>query len=495
MMMKTLNFGCAVVILHICIGSISLAAEKAQLHTSISASNPARPNIIVMMCDDLGYGDLSCYGHKILQTPNLDTLANSGIRFTDGYSAAPVCSPSRAGMFTGRDPHRAGIYDWIPSGSTHLRAEEITLPELLKEAGYDTMLAGKWHLNGQFNRPDKQPTPGDQGFDYWFATHNNASPSHHNPRNFVRNGTAVGKTDGYSSTLVVRETLNWINARKDRDHPFLAVLTFHEPHTPVASPEDLVEKYQPHETIPGQAIYWANVAQVDREVGNLINGLKEAGLYKDTLIVFTSDNGPEEWMRYPGCNLQHGSVDPLRGHKLDIFEGGIRVPLIISWPNVIKQGRVSHQAISSLDFLPTFCRLSGAVIPKDLVLDGCDIVNHLVRNNTTVKRETPLFWFYYAARGYANYAMRDGDYTLIGRRTGQLFYPGIPVSHKTRFPVIMGCKTRSHELYKISEDPGECYNLKSQKKEIFDRMREQMDSRWEDIKKDCVDWDKYSVKR
>ena len=127
MMIKTLIMICVMVILSSCIGNLAWAAEKDQRRARMSASKPARPNIIVMMCDDLGYGDLSCYGHKIIQTPNLDALASSGIRFTDGYSAAPVCAPSRAGMFTGRDPHRAGIYDWIPGGSMHLRDEEVIL--------------------------------------------------------------------------------------------------------------------------------------------------------------------------------------------------------------------------------------------------------------------------------------------------------------------------------------------------------------------------------
>ena len=449
--------------------------------------NPARPNFIVVLCDDLGYGDLSCYGHKILQTPNLDALATGGIRYTDGYAAAPVCSPSRAGMLTGRNPHRAGIYDWIPGGSMHLRDVELTFPELLKKVGYDTMLAGKWHLNGRFNQPDIQPTPGDQGFDHWFATQNNASPNHHNPNNFVRNGMKVGKTEGYSSSIVVREALDWLDNRKDRNTPFLSVLTFHEPHTPVASPEDLVEQYKPHEKIPGQAIYWANVAQVDRAIGELVRGLKQRRLYENTLILFTSDNGPEEWMRYPACKLQHGSVGPLRGHKLDVFEGGIRVPLIISWPAAIARGRVSRQAVSSLDIFPTFLTLADARIPEGLVLDGCDISDHIL-NESEIVRPKPLFWFYYAARGYANFAMRDKEFTLIARRTGELFYPGVPVSHERRFPVMMGCQPRSHELYRISEDPGEYYDLSRQEQETFHRMREEMNIFWEKMKQDCVDW-------
>ena len=237
-----------------------------------------RPNIIVMLCDDLGRGDLSCYGHEIISTPNLDGLAAGGIRFTDCYSAAPVCSSARAGLFTGRNPNRAGIYDWIGGGPVHLRRTEVTLPRLLQQAGYATMLSGKWHLNGRFNKPNVQPTPGDHGFDYWFATSNNANPNHRNPRNFVRNGEPVGPTKGHSSSVVVSEVLDWLDHRDSKEKPFATFLTFHEPHAPIASPADLVKKLKKFETIPGQADYWANVEQVDRAVGELLAGLAERKL-------------------------------------------------------------------------------------------------------------------------------------------------------------------------------------------------------------------------
>ncbi|MCP5537876.1 MAG: sulfatase-like hydrolase/transferase [Akkermansiaceae bacterium] len=471
------------------ISPLLLAGISIGLCQAEPTATRERPNIIVILCDDLGYGDLSCYGHQVIETPILDKLAQGGIRFTDGYTAAPVCSPSRAGMLTGRNPYRSGIYEWIAGGPVHLRRSEVTFPELLKRGGYQTMLAGKWHLNGHFNQPDKQPTPGDHGFDYWFATHNNASPSHHNPSNFVRNGKAVGKLEGYSSSIVVRETLGWLDGREQKESPFLSVLTFHEPHTPVASPPELVERYQAHEKIPGQAIYWANVAQVDRAVGELLEGLKKRGLYQNTLIVFTSDNGPEEWLRYPGCRLQHGSVGPLRGHKLDVFEGGIRVPMIVSWPAAIAQGRVSGVPVSSLDLLPTFCALAGVPVPDDLQLDGCDISIYIAEDAKPDRRQ-PLFWFYQSARGYANFAMRDGDYTLIARRTGELFYPGMQVSNERCLQEIMSCEPRAHELYKISQDLLEVHDLKNDEPDAFKRMQSDMNRVWADIKKDCVDWDK-----
>ncbi|MAF09634.1 arylsulfatase, partial [Candidatus Poribacteria bacterium] len=144
-----------------------------------------RPNFVVFLCDDLGYGDLACYGHRAIRTPNLDALADEGVRLTDCYAAAPVCSPARAGLMTGRTPNRCGIYNWIPAGSPmHLQASETTVAGLLRDAGYATAVAGKWHLNGKFNSPD-QPQPGDHGFDHWFATQNNAVPSHKDPINFV----------------------------------------------------------------------------------------------------------------------------------------------------------------------------------------------------------------------------------------------------------------------------------------------------------------------
>ena len=457
------------------------------------ATAEEKPNLIVILCDDLGYGDLSSYGHKIIKTPHLDQLAKSGIRFTDGYTAAPVWSPARAGLLTGRDPQRAGIYDWIPSGNIHLRESETTIPELLKTQGYHTMLSGKWHLNGMFNKPEAQPTPSDHGFDYWFATHNNASPNHANPRNFVRNGEKVGATEGFSSSIVVKETLAWIDSLKDKNAPFFSYIAFHESHTPVASPPELVAEYEPKATLAGQAEYWANVAQMDRAVGELIAGLKKRNKYENTLIVFTSDNGPEEWMRYPGCRLQHGSVGPHRGHKLDVFEGGIRVPFIVSWPKKIQPNRTSPQVVSSLDLLPSLCKLAGAEVPQDLKLDGCDITSHLIENKD-IQRSKPLLWFYGTARGYANFALRDNDYKLVARRTGRKFYPGIPTSNAEKNETLRTSKPRGLELFAIRKDPKESYSLLKQNSDKAKELDKALLEQWEDILKDVVDWETWKQK-
>ncbi|MEE9367331.1 MAG: sulfatase-like hydrolase/transferase [Pontiella sp.] len=459
----------------------------------LSGAATERPNIIVMLCDDLGHGDLSCYGHEIIKTPNLDGLASGGLRFTDCYAASTVCSPSRAGLFTGRNPNRAGIYDWIGGGPVHLRREETTLPALLQKAGYATMLSGKWHLNGRFNQPDLQPTPGDHGFDYWFATSNNAGPNHHNPQNFVRNGKKVGKIEGYSSSIVVQEALGWIDGRKEKKKPFAVFLTFHEPHQPIASPPDLIKQYKPFETIPGQADYWANVAQVDRAVGELLKGLEDRKVRDNTLLVFTSDNGPEEWMRYPGVWNSHGTpgaVDgvPFRGWKLDVFEGGIRVCGIVNWPAEIKQGRVVSVPICATDLLPTLCEVAEAKVPANLHLDGTSIMP-LICGGDSLTRSAPLFWFYYNARGYANFALRDGDYMLLARRTGPQYRAGTPYT-PDRFPGIGETTVRSAELYNLRTDPMEVVNLAKKEPDRLKAMQVQLEEQLKDIQKTAPSWRK-----
>ena len=232
---------------NLCLPAVSLVVSLLGFDWC-GAQVASRPNIVVFLCDDLGYGDLECYGHPHIKTPNINKLAQEGIRFTDFYSAAPVCSPSRVGLLTGRSPNRAGVYDWIPPASdtrrpdareqVHMRASETTLPMLLQRAGYATCMAGKWHCNSRFNH-DAQPQPGDSGFDHWFGTQNNAHPSHANPTNYVRNGEETGPLEGFSCQLVVDESIRWIDDRPTKSKPFFLYMAFHEPHEPVASPENI----------------------------------------------------------------------------------------------------------------------------------------------------------------------------------------------------------------------------------------------------------------
>lgn len=375
------------------------------------AADTGRPNFIVILCDDLGYGDLGCFGHPHIKTPNLDRLASEGLRLTDCYAGAPVCSPSRAGMLTGRIPNRLGIYDWIPQNSPmHLRSTELTVATLLKKGGYETCHVGKWHCNGKFNSPD-QPQPGDHGFDYWFSTQNNANPSHKNPVNFVRNGKKVGPLQGFSSQIIVDEAMEWLNQR-DKSKPFLLMVWLHSPHEPIATAGSFVEPYLATAETPQQAEYFGNVSQLDHEVGRLLESLDKRGLRDDSLVYFSSDNGPETLHRYKGSERSYGSPSPLRGMKLHMYEGGIRVPGIVRWPGHISPAQTSNQPVVSYDLLPTFCTLAGIDSPTDRPLDGANLAPLFAGHQ--VSRSKPLYWQYDRAIGGENrIALRDGDWKLL----------------------------------------------------------------------------------
>lgn len=442
-----------------------------------------QPNIVVILCDDLGYGDLSSYGHPVIETPNLDQIAEEGMQFTSFYSAAPVCSPSRAGLLTGRSPNRAGIYDFIPGPKktenlrymVHLQAHEETIPARLKSVGYATCLSGKWHCSSYFNRPEKQPTPDHFGFDHWFATHNNAAPSHENPSNFVRNGEDVGEIDGYSCQIVVDEALSWLQQQKE-EQPFYLQITFHEPHEPVASPKELVDKYRPLASTLEEAEYFANVENVDIAVGRLVEYLKEKH-GDNTLIVFTSDNGPETLMRYHRAKRSYGSAGDLRGMKLWTYEAGFRVPGIIRWLGKSLPKGSSDAVVSSLDFMPTFCELAGAELPNR-TLDGESIVPLLEAKDYS--RKKPLVWAFYNALNEHRVAMRDGDWKILARLKSDTsylkrytnVYPG-------NINTIKEADLVDFELYKLTADISESANLAGKHPEKLEAMKQLLAQEYE----------------
>lgn len=454
-----------------------------------------KPNIIVLLCDDLGYGDLSCYGHPVIKTPHLDRLAGQGLRLTSCYSAAPVCSPSRVGLLTGRSPNRAGVYDWIPPGGrqqanlrdlVHMQKDETTIPMILGQSGYQTCLVGKWHCNSRFNSP-AQPQPDQAGFDHWFATQNNAGPSHRNPRNFVRNGKPVGPLTGFSAGLIVKEAIQWLGQR-DAQHPFYLQVCFHEPHEPVASPPELVSQYRPKAISEDQAQYFANVANVDQAVGRLLTFLSSKDLRQNTLIVFTSDNGPETLNRYGGANRSYGSPGALKGMKLWTSEAGFRVPGIISWPGTIKPGSVSDEVVSSLDLLPTFCALSGASLPQG-TLDGTDISSLLKGQTLAVPRVKPLLWCYYNSLNEHAVAMRSGDWKILatlqvdGQRLGK-----ITNVHSGNQTTIQNAALGDFELYHVKADLSETKNVATAFPQKFAELSQQLQRRYTALVRDSHVW-------
>jgi len=450
----------------------------------LEANAAERPNIVVLLCDDLGYSDLGCYGHPVIKTPRLDKLAAEGIRFTDCYSAAPVCSSSRAGLMTGRCPARYGVYDWISNNHPmHLRKEEVTIATLLKQAGYSTCHVGKWHLNGKFNQ-NEQPQPKQHGFEHWMSTQNNASPSHESPRNFVRNGTPVGPQEGYSCELVTKEALRWLSELRDKSKPFFLFVCYHEPHEPVASPQDLVAEYS-SATKEGEANYYANIANVDRQVGKLLDKLDDMKLRDKTLVLFTSDNGPETLLRYPAGKSCHGSAGPLRGMKLHLYEGGIRVPGILRYPARVKAGQTVSEPVCSLDLLPTLCELCGPAPVKDRPLDGTSIVPLL--DGQPLTRQTPLFWHYFRSIGEPKVAMRVGDYAILGKWDGPQLPPGGGV-HEGDCEAIKAAKLVSFELYNLKDDLAQQNDLAQKEPAKIKELSETLVKKYTEVQAEGPVW-------
>ena len=213
--------------------------------TAVIWADSPKTNFVVILADDMGWGDSATYGHPLIKTPNLDKLAAEGVKFSQCYSACGVCSPSRSAILTGRTPYRNGVWRHLSGNhEAHLRESEVTYPELLKKVGYETCHVGKWHLNSkqQFNVPEF-PQPGDHGYDHWLATQNNAAPNHMNPTNYVRNREAVGRMDGPSAVIAANEAINWLKNRKGNNTPFFITVWTHEPHLPIESAPKYMKHY------------------------------------------------------------------------------------------------------------------------------------------------------------------------------------------------------------------------------------------------------------
>lgn len=444
-----------------------------------------QPNIVVLLCDDLGYGDLSSFGHPVIETKNLDKLAETGIKLTNFYSTAPVCSPSRVGLLTGRSPNRAGVYDFIPGlkksednrDLVHLQAHEQTIPAMLKSVGYATCLVGKWHCSSRFNS-DKQPQPDDFGFDHWMATHNNAAPTHQNPTNFVRNREKVGEIEGFSSQIIVSEAINWLDNKKD-NKPFFLEVTFHEPHEPIASPKDLVQKYLPKAKNREEAEYFANVENVDIAVGRLVEYFKKNNM-DNTIIVFSSDNGPETFMRYKKAKHSYGSPGALKGMKLWTNEAGFRVPGIVNWLGKETFTGTTDNVVSALDLLPTFAELSGAKLPNRK-LDGESFTS--LFNKGEFKRTKPLIWAFYDAINMRRVAMRMGDWKIMARLVDENNeeLPHIHNLYDGNEEMVKNAKLTDFVLFNLKNDVTESEDLSTKNPEVFKRIKKEFEIQYKDL--------------
>lgn len=431
-----------------------------------SHADDSRPNFVIILADDLGYGDLGCYGHEIIKTPYIDRLAKQGILYTDCHSAATVCSPSRAGMLTGRNPRRVGIYGWIPEDSPmHLRDEETTIAEKLQAEGYATCLVGKYHCNGKFNSPE-QPQPGDQGFDYWFATQNNAHPTHENPDNFVRNGNPLGRMEGYSSTLIVDEALNWLETIEN-DKPYALFVWFHAPHEPIETFQEFMDLYADIAQ-PERATYYGNVSEMDHNVGRLMQTLEDRNEADNTFVFFTSDNGPTEWYR-----KSYGEAGSLRGMKGEIWEGGHRVPGIVRWPSKVEPETISDELINGVDLFPTICDILGMEIPSARPIDGASFLPTFSRGK--VSRKVPLYWQKHWKAG-PHVAIRDDHWKLVA-------------TYGKKWSL------KNFALYDLKADLAEEKDVSEDFPERFEQMKESLRTLNKEIHAEGPQWDTAKAKK
>ena len=453
----------------------------------VNASAP-RPNIVLILADDLGYGDVGAYGGTVIATPNMDRVAHAGVRFTQAYASASICSPSRAGLLTGRYPLRSGIMTAMQmAGDSFSRKasyqagigfaqfasvdmlggknavlglppSEITLPEALGEAGYQSMAIGKWHLGDFTVWPEYHPMA--QGFDE-FVGFNGSNDDF--PVAYWRREEEmlkdIGAEQAQYTGLFTDEAVGFIE--RNTETPFFLYLAHKDPHLP----------FYPSEDFAGQSKggpYGDAVEELDASVGRILDTLEKAGIGENTIVIVTSDNGP--WF--------DGSPGSFRGRKGQSYEGGFRVPLLVQWPEQIDSGTVVDTPTMNIDFYPTLLALAGLSLPEDRVIDGQDL-GGLITGETTALDERPLFFFHH----YDVEGVRQGDWKYYGS-TSHFTWP-VPLDKPSSFFGKVGgmrdyypegsdepIKTLGTwpNLYDLQGDPGEAYDVKEKYPAQVDRL-------------------------
>jgi arylsulfatase A len=418
--------------------------------TQIAEAAQQKPNIVIIFTDDQGYADVGCFGSVNIKTPNLDRMAGEGMRFTDFYVAAPVCTPSRAGLMTGCYPQRLSMALMprtgdrmgkvlFPDSPGGLNPDEITIPELLKTQGYATGMVGKWHLG---HHPEFLPTR--HGFDsYYGIPYSNDMI----PCPILRNETVV-EEPADQTTLTERYTAESVQFIRDhKDEPFFLYLAHNMPHIPLFVSEKFAG------TSDG-GLYGDVIETIDWGVGQILDTLDELKLSENTLVVFTSDNGP--WLVYG----DHGGfATPLRAGKGTTYEGGMRVPGIMRWPGTIPKGVVTSEVATTLDLLPTIAAISGAEVPQDRIIDGHNILP-LIKGEG--KSPTDVFYYYH---GRELQAVRSGEWKL--RVESTLHYEDIYRRVPNPDAIV------PEALYHLPTDPGEQRNLLPRNKKGMENMSEE----------------------
>jgi len=421
------------------VGMGAAALAVGGCSTIVVRDGSRRPNVVFFLIDDLGWTDAGCYGSKYFETPHIDQLARDGMRFTDGYAACAVCSPTRAAVMTGRYPARLGVTDWIrasfqgsqipadgknpsgfvggknrkvlcPQNALWMELEEITIAEVLKKADYTTCYIGKWHLGFEDWYPDKQ------GFDYNIGGCDYGHPPSYFDPFKRKDGLGIPtlsprKEGEYLTDREADEASRFI--REHSDVPFFLYMAHYAVHTPIQGKKELIEKYKAKPpTNQKNPTYAAMVESVDDSVGKIMKTLEELHLAENTVVIFTSDNGG---LMGPTHNA------PLRAGKGHPYEGGIREPLIVRWPRVVKAGTTCGEPVTSVDYFPTICEMTGLKQPSDREIDGESILPLLTQKGS-LQRDA-IYWHFphYRGRIVPYSIIRSGDWKLIKRYDGKEF--------------------------------------------------------------------------
>jgi arylsulfatase A len=455
------------------------------------------PNIIYILVDDLGYGDINLnlaqireFKNPAIKTPNLAKFAKESLVFRHHYTASPVCSPSRAGLLTGRTPTRCNIHQFINDKKENdkyfLRGEEITIPEILKRKGYQTSIFGKWHLNGSDWEIESNwdgwtgSFPKQQGFDYGMVTKEdphftrllNVNTQKHPGDFFSVKGKPLGVLKGYTSDIISNAAISWIKNKRDASKPFFTYLSYDAVHIRIAAADKYEELY-----LTGDArkdAYYANITHLDAAIGKLIEAIDKMGLRENTLIFFSSDNGPDVLKAWDATYFCYGTSFPLHGQKYQLYEGGIRVPGMVRWIGKIQPG-ISDEPNSTLDVLPTLCELIGENPPSDRPIDGSSILDHILNGTSIIKREKPLYWQYEFPREY--------EETGEGYERRQNGLQRLNIAKQPRVAIREGnfvmrgyhyesfTEPQEFTLYDVVNDPDEQNELSTKNSVLYQKMR------------------------
>jgi arylsulfatase A-like enzyme len=406
-----------------------------------------KPNILCIMVDDLGYGDLSYQGAEDLQTPNIDGLFEEGMEFTNFYANCTVCSPTRASLISGRYPDMAGVPGVIRTHETnswgHLREDMVTLPQILNKAGYHTAIIGKWHLG--LEEPN---IPNERGFDYFkgflgdmmddYWTHLRFG------NNYMRENKKEIDPEGHATDLFTEWSVDYLKKAKQKDSPFFLYLAYNAPHFPIQPPQEWLEKVKQREPDLSEkrAKNVAFVEHLDYGIGRVLTALEKTELDENTLVIFTSDNGG---------SLPHGASNgPLRGGKQDMYEGGIKVPTVFTWENTIESGSRCENRGLTMDIFPTLCEVAGVEINHEI--DGVSLYPSLMGKEQNTNDRVVYF------------VRREGH-----RYGGLAYYAAI----KGKYKLLQNTPYESMQLFNIASDPYEKWPLDEQN-EIFGELKDSL---------------------